>query len=145
MKHAIIVLAVVALLAALVIASDVKLGGAKCVVTGEPVNQSVSADYKDGKIYFCCPSCIPTFKKDTAKYATKANHQLVLTGQAKQTSCPISGEPISMDKFVEVNGAKVYFCCDKCKNKVAKAGDDEQMNLAFGDAAWKKAGYKVGK
>ena len=66
------------------------------------------------------------------------------TGQAVQTSCPINGDPISRDKFIELKGAKVYFCCDNCKNQVTKASEEEQMRMLFSEAAWKKAGYKVG-
>jgi len=144
MKRLMIALAIPALLAAVGIASDVKLEGVKCIVSGEPAVASASAAYKDGKVYFCCKDCIKGFTANTAKYATKANHHLVATGQAKQANCPISGEPIAQDKSLEVNGAKVYFCCDKCKTTVAKAAGDEQMNMVFGEAAWKKAGFKVG-
>jgi len=143
MKRVLIALAMTALLAVLVIASEVKLDGVKCFVGGESVSSSVSADYKDGKVYFCCPGCQKKFMADTAKYATKANHQLVATGQAKQTNCPLSGEPIAQDKMVEVQGAKVYFCCDHCKNKMVGAAPDEQLNLVFSEAAWEKGGFKV--
>jgi len=70
---------------------------------------------------------------------------LVATGQAKQTKCPISGAPCKADKVVEVGGAKVYFCCDNCKGKVAGAKGDDQANLVFSDGAFEKAGYTVGK
>ncbi len=145
MKRIVTALAIPALLAALVIASEVKLEGVKCVVSGEPVNASAATDYKDGKVYFCCTGCEKSFKADTAKYSTKASHQLVATGQARQVNCPISGEPISADKSLEVSGAKVYFCCDNCRNQVAKASGEQQMNMVFGEAAWNKAGYNVAK
>ncbi len=145
MKRTAIALAIPVLLAALVIASEVKLEGVKCVVSGEPVSASATTDYKDGKVYFCCMGCEKNFKADTAKYSTKANHQLVATGQAKQLNCPISGEPISSDKFLEVGGAKVYFCCDNCRNQAGKASGEQQVNMLFGEAAWNKAAYKVGK
>lgn len=31
------------------------------------------ADYKGNRYYFCCPGCLPTFKKNPEKYA-KAPH-----------------------------------------------------------------------
>lgn len=31
-----------------------------------------------------------------------------------QKTCPVSGKPISKDQFIEYEGRKVYFCCDKC-------------------------------
>jgi YHS domain-containing protein len=145
MKRVLCLLAFSAFVAALAFAADVKLDGVKCPVSGKPAVAAASAGYEGGKVYFCCNDCKASFEKDPAKYAAKANHQLVATGQAKQASCPISGEPIKNDKSVKVSGATVYFCCDNCKDKVAKATGDEQVNLAFGDAAWKKGGFKVGK
>jgi len=144
MKRSVLALLVPMVFGVLLAAAEVKLEGVKCMISGEPVNASVSADYKDGKVYFCCPNCIKTFQADPEKYATKANQQLVATGQAKQATCPLSGAKIAEDKFVEVNGAKVYFCCDTCKGKAANASGDQQMEMLFGEAAWKKAGYKVG-
>lgn len=32
----------------------------------------------------------------------------------KESKCPISGKPGKEDIFLEVNGRKVNFCCDKC-------------------------------
>ena len=34
-----------------------------------------------------------------------------------QTKCPIMGNDISKDIFVEYQGKKVYFCCSPCKDK----------------------------
>jgi YHS domain-containing protein len=112
---------------------------AKCIVAGKPAKQEQSADYKGGKVYFCCGNCKANFEKNQAKFATKANEQLVATGQAKQVKCPISGQPCKEDKVTEVDGVKVYFCCDNCKGKVAKAKGDEQIALCFSDDAFKKA------
>lgn len=52
----------------------------KCPVSGKKAIEAQAVDYKGGKVYFCCPGCPPAFKKDTAKFAAKANHQLVGTG-----------------------------------------------------------------
>ena len=144
MKRSVLALVFPMLFAVLLIASEVKLDGVKCIVGGEAASASVSADYQDGKVYFCCENCLKKFKADPAKYATKANHQLVASGQAKQASCPLSGGKVDEGKVIEVNGAKVYFCCDQCKGKAASAAGDQQMEMLFGEAAWKKAGYKVG-
>ncbi len=120
-----------------------KLAGIKCPVSGKPVVAAQSVDYKGGKVYFCCPGCPGGFKKNTAKFAAKANHQLVATGQAKQVKCPLAGRPINPSKSATVAGVKVNFCCPGCTGKVAKATGDDQLNLVFSDAAFKK-GFKVG-
>jgi YHS domain-containing protein len=135
-----------ALLAASVWAADIKLEGVKCLVAGSKAASSEqSAAHKGGKVFFCCGNCKKAFETAPAKFTVKANHQLVVTGQAKQSKCPLSGIACKEDKFVDVAGAKVHFCCDNCKAKVADAKGDEQAALVFSDAAFEKAGFKVGK
>ena len=135
--------AVVALFSAAVIAEDPKLDGVKCVVNAKAAAKATnSVDYKGGKVFFCCQNCPKAFEKDTAKFAASANHQLVATGQAKQVKCPFSGGPINEETAIEVNGAKVAFCCEKCE---AKAKDSkEQVELIFNDKAFEK-GFEVTK
>lgn len=120
------------------------LEGITCPVSGKQVKAEATVDYKGAKVYMCCPGCPAAFKKDTAKFAAKANAQLVATGQAKQEKCPLSGGPTKEGTEVKVGGAKVAFCCEKCQGKVAKAEGDEQLNLVFSDAAFAK-GFKVSK
>lgn len=117
---------------------------AKCPISGGAAKEGCSVDYKGGKVYFCCDGCPDGFKKNTAKYAAKANQQLVITGQAKQEKCPLSGGKCNPASCVEVGGVKVCFCCDNCKTKVEKAAADEQLTMIFGDKAFDKS-FKVGK
>jgi YHS domain-containing protein len=117
---------------------------AKCPVSGKPIVKDVSVDYKGAKVYFCCPGCPGAFEKDTAKYAAKANQQLVGTKQAKEVKCPIAGRPLNPDTAIDVQGVKVCFCCNNCKGKVAKASGDEQLALVFGEEPFKK-GFEVVK
>lgn len=146
LKRVLVALAVPALLVSAAFAADLNLKGVNCLVAGsKPAKAECSAEYKGGKVYFCCGNCPKAFQGETAKFAVKANAQLVQTGQAKQSKCPLSGGPCKEDKVLEVAGAKVYFCCDNCKGKVAEAKGDEQAKLVFSDAAFEKAGFKVGK
>ncbi len=117
---------------------------ATCPVANKPALQDKTVAYKGGKVYFCCANCPKAFEKDTAKYATKANQQLVATGQTTQLKCPISGAALNADKTTEVGGVKVTFCCEKCQGKVAAATGDAQAELVFSDAAFAKA-YEVKK
>jgi YHS domain-containing protein len=117
---------------------------AKCPVSGKPIVETVSVDYKGGKVYFCCPGCPGPFEKDTAKFAAKANQQLVGTKQAKAVKCPIAGRPLNPATEIDVQGVKVAFCCNNCKGKAAGASGDEQLTLVFGDEAFKK-GFEVKK
>jgi YHS domain-containing protein len=127
-------------------AADVKLDGVKCIVAAKnDAKADKTRDYKDGKVYFCCDNCPKKFDADQKAFATKANAQLVQTGQAKQGKCPISGQPVDTTKELTVGGAKVQFCCDMCKGKVDKAEGDKKLEMVFSDDAWKKAEFKVEK
>lgn len=122
-----------------------KLNGAKCLVAAKNAAKAdKSVEYRGAKIYFCCENCPKAYAKDKAKFATKANHQLTLTGQAKQEKCPLSGEAIDKDQTVDVAGVKVSFCCGNCKGKAEKAEGDAKLELAFADTAFDK-GFKVEK
>ena len=112
---------------------------ATCPISGKPALQDKTADYKDGKVYFCCENCPKAFAKDPAKFATKANQQLVATGQTTQGKCPLSGGKLNPDATSEVGGVKVTFCCNNCKAKVDEAKGDAQAELVFSDTAFAKA------
>jgi YHS domain-containing protein len=135
-------LAVLGLFAAIGFAADEKKADLKCPVSGKAALTEHAVDYNGGKVYFCCPNCPKAFEKDSAKFAEKANAQLVASGQAKQTKCPLTGKPLNAEQKVTVAGVEVQFCCMNCKGKVAKAEGAEQAKLVFSDAAFKK-GYEV--
>ena len=102
-----------------------------CPVSGKAVTAEFTVKYEGAKVYFCCENCPKAFAKDTKKFATKANHQLVLTGQAVQVACPISGEEVDEEVTVEVAGVKVAMCCEKCEAKAKKTTGNEQLELIF--------------
>jgi YHS domain-containing protein len=135
-------LAVLGLFAALGFAADEKKADLKCPVSGKPALTEHAVDFNGGKVYFCCPNCPKAFEKDSAKFAEKANAQLVASGQAKQTKCPLTGKALNAEQKVTVAGVEVQFCCMNCKGKVAKADEAEQAKLVFADAAFKK-GFEV--
>ncbi len=131
--------------AGFVVAEEAKKFEQKCVVSGAAAKEDKTVAYKGGKVYFCCENCPKAFEKDVKKFATKANLQLVSTGQAKQAKCPLSGGKLNAEKTVKVGGVSVQFCCENCQGKVAKAEGDAQVELVFSDAAFEKAGFEVPK
>ncbi len=122
------------------------LKGIKCVVSGKAAKDvdGSSVAYKGGKVFFCCAGCPKAFDKDTQKFAAKANHQLIATGQAKQAKCPITGKDLNPEQKVKVQDVEVTFCCPGCKGKVSKAEGAEQAELVFSDKAFDK-GFKIAK
>lgn len=134
----------VAFSAALASAAEPKLEGVTCPVSGKPVVAEHSVDHNGGKVYFCCPNCPKAFAANPEKFAAKANHQLVATGQAEQKSCPLTGRPLNDAQKVTVGGVEVTFCCPNCKGKTASAPADKQIEMVFADAPFKK-GFEVKK
>lgn len=136
--------AVAALYLVISVQAGDKLEGIKCPVSGKPINKDATVDYKGGKVYFCCPNCPKAFAAKTEKFAAKANQQLYATGQAKLVKCPLTGKKLNPATKISVAGTNVCFCCNGCKGKATKAQGDAQLNLVFGDKAFKK-GFVVGK
>ena len=117
---------------------------ANCPVSGKAAKATSYLEYKGAKVYFCCDNCPKAFAANTAKYASKANHQLYQTGQAKLVKCPIAGKKLNPATAIAVSGKKVCFCCAGCKGKVAKLEGAAQVELVFNDKAFAK-GFKVAK
>ena len=118
----------------------VDLATVNCILMpAKKVNAEKFVEFNSGKVYFCCDGCKKKFSGDPEKYAAKANTQLVVTGQYKQTGCPFSGGEIDESLSIEVAGAKVGFCCAGCKTKAEKAeSDDARITMIFGKDAFAK-------
>lgn len=144
MKKILVAVAAVCMLSAVAWAADaIKLDGVNCVVAAsKAAKEGNSVEYKGGKVFFCCMNCPKAFAKDTAKFATSANKQLVATGQAKQVACPYSGKDVAEGTTVKVGGVDVGFCCMNCKGKTEKANADEAVEMVFNDKSFDK-GFKV--
>ena len=46
-----------------------------CPVMGGKIDPKIHTDYEGKQVYFCCPDCIETFKKDPRKYLAKLKDQ----------------------------------------------------------------------
>lgn len=129
-----------------VMAGKVSLDGVKCLMMpAKGVKEDKFVEYKDAKVYFCCPGCVKKFSADPKPFAAKANHQLVLTKQYEQKKCPLSGGDINAEQSITVGDVKVGFCCGKCKGTAEKMEGDAQVEALFGEEAFKKAGYTLVK
>lgn len=150
-RNALVMTVVVAVLSAFSVSraddkeNKVNLKGIKCMMCKMQVSEDAAVDYKGAKLYFGCAACPPTFEKNTAKYAAKANAQLVATKQAKQKACPVMSKPCDKEVVkMKLAGTEVSFCCAKCKTGVAKLGTDAQIEKVFNEKAFKKA-FEVAK
>ena len=112
---------------------------ATCPVSGSDAKKENASKYRDGEAYFCCEKCKAAFEAEPAKYADKANFQLVQTRQFRQTKCPVSGGKVNKEQSIKVDGVKVTFCCDKCKGSLESASKEEQLTKVFGEAVFTKS------
>jgi len=62
-----------------------------CPVMGSAINKSVYTDHNGQRIYFCCPGCVETFKKDPEKYLKKMAEEGV-TPEKVVVLCPQCGQ-----------------------------------------------------
>ena len=120
------------------------LAGIKCPVSGKAIKAASFAKHNGGKVYFCCDNCPKAFAAKKSKFAAKANHQLVATGQAKLVKCPLLGKKLNPATKISIAGVNVCFCCNGCKGKAGKAKGDAQIALVFNDKAFAK-GFKISK
>ena len=131
---------VAALFATTLVADEPDLEGVKCAVNPKAAAKaSASAEYMDGKVYFCCGGCKSKFEKDSDKYASNANYQLVATEQYTQKACPFSGGDVDEAQTTKVGKTEIGFCCGGCKGKVEGAEDDAaKIEMVFAKAAFEK-------
>lgn len=138
MKNFIVVTMLVALACGLTaVTTAAEPAAAVCPVSGKKAGK-VSTAHNGGEVYFCCKKCLKAFKQDKDQFSTKANQQLVMTGQVSQKKCPISGGKIKSGTELAVGGVDVAFCCKNCRKKVDEADGDDQLTLVFGDEAFHK-------
>ncbi len=57
----------------------------------------------------------PPVKNPDKQTTTPEGNEAIV--QVEQTVCPVMGEPINKDIFVEYKGKRVYFCCPGCEEK----------------------------
>jgi len=94
-----------------------------CPVMGGKIDSTSYADIQGQRVYFCCPMCEKSLRKDPDKYFKKAAEEGVLFENV-QTFCPVSGEKLEKKEvFVDYNGRRVYLCCEGCRKGFDKTPD----------------------
>ncbi len=84
-----------------------------CPVMGGKIQRNVFTDYKDQRIYFCCPGCEKSFNKAPEKFIKIMAERGEKPAQL-QTVCPVMGGKIQKSSFADYKGKRVYFCCKGC-------------------------------
>lgn len=91
-----------------------------CPVMGGKIDSTAYTDIQGQRVYHCCPSCTKPLMADPDKYFKKAAADGVLFENIQEI-CPVSGKELGeKSPFVDYEGRRVYFCCDKCPAEFAK-------------------------
>lgn len=87
-----------------------------CPVSGKKIDMSKYVDHEGKRIYVCCDGCVKKVKADPSGYINKLEEQGITLAKATvpQTKCPVMGSDIDRTKYVDVNGKRIYVCCDHC-------------------------------
>jgi YHS domain-containing protein len=65
---------------------------------------------------------VPGCKKKTEPVSVSSSgaEAKIVSAALEQKTCPVTGDPIDKNVFVEYQGKKVYFCCSDCKGEFEK-------------------------
>jgi len=88
-----------------------------CPISGKPVNEDVTVALGSAEVAFCCNGCKGKASKASGDELLALVFGDFSKGFTLQTECPVAGKPINVDKSVEYEGQKVYFCCGGCSKK----------------------------
>ena len=96
-----------------------------CPVTGDPLGsmgEPVPVEVEGRNVLTCCEACPPKVKANPRIYLAKLSTSVNVTMSAEtQKTCPVTGAALgSMGKPVpvEVDGRKVWTCCEACPPKL---------------------------
>jgi len=48
---------------------------------------------------------------------TKEKEKITYGDERGQTTCPVMGNPVNKDVYVDYEGKRIYFCCEGCIEK----------------------------
>lgn len=96
-----------------------------CPIMGKKVSMPLFVDSELGRFYVCCKPC---YKKILADLPKAHQTAYPVVTEAKNTTCPISGEAIGeLAVEVTLQGSRFKVCCAGC---VATARTHSQVTLA---------------
>ena len=122
--------------------ADGPLAGAKCPISMAQVKEKYHCEYRGVTLYFCCAHCAKAFRRSQDKFVADANAQLVATGKAEQLKCPLTGKAVDPATEISVDGVKVAFCCNECREQASSYEGAQRAELIFNDGAFAR-GFQV--
>lgn len=110
------------------------------VNVAEATEKGMFADHRGYRYYFCCEGCVPTFKKEPAKFASAPNIPVARAPQPASLACAVLTdhkvdvkEALAKKMFADHEGKRYVFCCAGCpaafKADPAKFAKNAAINL----------------
>ena len=87
---------------------------------GGKIDKSIFVDVNGKRIYLCCHGCDKKVMAEPAKYIAMLEKEGITLDKTPipQTLCPVANKKIDKNAFVDVNGKRIYLCCQGCDKKV---------------------------
>ena len=96
-----------------------------CPVSGEPVDPKRFIERDSGRVYFCCGKCIASYEENPDRY-----REALANAYTYQTVCPVKGDQVNPNVFIETRAGRIYLCCKPCEQKLVSQPDRYLPNLA---------------
>lgn len=96
-----------------------------CPVTGKVVDRKVYVEGDDDRIYFADEDAKKKWNGADQGMRNRLEEQCF----TYQPLCPIGGEMVDPASSAEIDGKKVYFCCDGCIEKFKKNQAENMKKL----------------
>lgn len=95
-----------------------------CPISGDPIDPQFYVDVQGKRIYACNADCLAEIEKDPEGVLIRMIGQgIALESATKpQTLCPVDGHPIDPNRFVDVDGKRIYVCSEACQQRVTALG-----------------------
>lgn len=91
-----------------------------CPVMGGKIDKAQYLDHNGKRIYFQDAKCKMEFKKNPEKYMNKLKGVQLENAPKAQNLCPVMGQKINKQYYVDYNGKRVHFCCAACIQEFKK-------------------------
>ncbi len=92
-----------------------------CPVMRGKINKEIYADYENKRIFLCCRGCETRFRVKPEFYVKQMEKRgVVLRKLRKQSKCPVTGEGVTKEHFIDIREKRIRLCSKKCGDIVRK-------------------------
>jgi YHS domain-containing protein len=114
-----------------------------CPVMNSPIDKKQYVDFDGKRIYICCEGCRAQVENDPATYIKKLESmgqsvEIIAVNKdaaaeqklSPQKTCPVMGNRVDKNLYVDYKGNRIYVCCPACVHQVKRDPDKYLKKLA---------------